>query len=195
MKFSDCTAFHYDHKINHKGSCPVFELPELSRPPPTVPKFYGSILFPTVERYDSCPSLVLAEVSLNYRERERNAFNATRTSRPFFEHHNTRRGSRPFCPTCSEYEVNPVPIWHRHESSKLNRLRAEPDKYGRYECDQCEVKNHYFLPGGRTSVLVTSSTLNDYWGRKSGVPYVGDDLHLDVISVPGARLRDLDRAY
>ena len=181
--------------FNHKGSCPAFELPELSRPPPAVPKFYGSILFQTVERYDSCPSLVLAEVSLNYRERERNAFNATRTSRPFFEHHNTRRGSRPFCPTCSEYEVNPVPIWHRHESSKLNRLRAEPDKYGRYECVQCEVKNHYFLPGGRTSVLVTSSTLNDYWGRKSGVPYVGDDLHLDVISVPGARLRDLNRAY
>ena len=57
------------------------------------------------------------------------------------------------------------------------------------------MKNHYFLPGGRTSVLVTSSTLNDYWGRKSGVPYVGDDLHLDVISVPGARLRDLNRAY
>ena len=180
--------------FNQKGNSAPFEIPDFTQPPPTAPNFYGSTLFPQVELYGGCPSQVLANISNKFCKSERDAYEATR-ARPFYDLHNSRRGRRSFCTVCSEYKVDPKPIWHRHESSKMHRLSATADPYGRYECHQCEIRDHYFIPGGRTSLIITSSTLNDFWGTKSGVPYVGDSLHLDQISVPGGRLLDLRRAF
>ena len=182
-------------QFNKQGSCPAFELPDLARPPPAIPNFYGSDLFPQVEFYGSCPSQIFTQISRNYLAKECEAYKATRSLKPFYNLHNSRRGGKIFCNTCSELKDDPQKIWHRHESSKMTRLQSALDSRGRYKCDQCKYQLHLCIPGGRTSLLITSSTLNDFWGRKAGVPYVGDDLHLDVISLPGGRLHNLERAF
>ena len=169
--------------------------PSFSVPPPSVPDHYGSILFPRLDPFISCPSTCLAEISHNYRSLEKEAFDNSRTEATFPQFYGTRRHNRPFCRICSEFKEDPTPIWHRHYSTKAARFEASPDIYGRYSCSQCAKSPHYYLTGGRSSVLLTASTLNDFWGMSSGVPYIGDSLHCDSLSIPGGRVADLTRAF
>ena len=172
-----------------------FLLPNTKMPPPAMPSHYGSKLFPRLDPFVSCPSACLTEISMVYRNREKEAYNASRSAVKFSQHYGSRRHNKPFCRPCSETIADPTPIWHRHYSTKAVRLEAMVDHLGRYLCSQCENSPHYFLTGGRSSVLLTSSTLSDFWGMSVGVPYIGDTLHCDSVSVPGGKIADLTRAF
>ena len=174
-----------------------FKGPDLTTPPPPRPSHYNSVLFPAMELLSGeCPSRELKNMSLNYIKAEQKAFEDTRSkSLKFTELYSSKRRGKPFCIPCSEYCEDPKGIWHHHYSSKLVRMRSEMDSYGLYKCEQCIQSPHYAVTGARQPVLITSSWMHDHWGKREGVPYRGDDLHLDVSSTPGARIRDLTRAY
>ena len=167
--------------------------PNTSIPPPVIPAFYGSLLFPEVQKGKACPTTILAQMSSNYRSREIQAFESNRAKGQFSYLYNSHRNHRPFCLACAEWGENPVPIWHRHASTKMYRIEAEQDHHGQFDCVQC-AKPHYFLCGGRLPVVLTASTLYNYW-RGPGIDYKGDIIHQDILSVPGGRIPDLLRAF
>ena len=172
-----------------------FAMPNCQTPPPSMPAHYASILFPRLEPCMGCPSMTLSAISNNYLERERAAFKGTRLEGEFVKLYDSRDKGRPFCKWCSEYGADPTPTWHRHFSSKMSRLAANMDHLARYNCNQCSSSPHYAFTGSRTRVLLTSSTLDDYWGIKAGLRYSGDSLHLDCIRIPGGTIKDLKRAF
>ena len=172
-----------------------FALPNTLSPPPTLPAHYNSILFPRLDPFKGCPSSELTAISQSYLEREKAAFRGTRLEGEFAKLYHSKHLGKPFCKWCSEFAMDPTPIWHRHFSSKMSRLAAPMDNLARYNCNQCSSSPHYAITGSRTRVILTSSTLHDHWGKKSGLDHPGDSLHLDVVSVPGAKIKDLTRAY
>ena len=174
----------------------IFKFPSLASPPPALPAMFGTVLFPALHPLlNQCPSKVLSTISRNYRSGEIAAFECTRAKNCYAHLHKTERKGRPFCVTCSEWRGRPTPIWHRHFSSKQNRLEALPNELHKFNCDQCQVSPHYFLSGGRNPLLLTSSALHNHWGHGVIWPFVGDKIHCDVVSIPGAKLRDLTRAF
>ena len=173
-----------------------FKMPKMACPPPSPPAWYGTTLFPTLQPLlNQCPSSILATINKNYLAEESSAFEKTRVKDCFAHLHKTVRNNKPFCATCSEYQDRPTPIWHRHYSSKRIRLKSPQDEFFRYSCSQCKHSPHYFLTGGRSPILLTSSALHNYWGHGENLSYADDKLHCDVVSIPGAKLRDLSRAF
>lgn len=170
--------------------------PPLTIAPPARPHLYGSILFPALELLpQECPSRILSSISTNFWWREFHAFKASRAKRGYPYLYDVRDNNRPFCLSCSEYEFNPKPVFHRHFSTKFARLNAQLDHFGRLPCTQCKNSPHYTITGGRTPILLTSSMMHDHWGKGAGIPFAGDSLHLDCESIPGAKFCNLERAF
>ena len=44
-------------------------------------------------------------------------------------------------------------------------------------------------------LLLTSSTLKDYHGSFNNIPFSGDNIHCDLVSVPGGSFKSLRRAF
>ena len=168
---------------------------DFTSPPPSPPPAYGSMLFPSLHPFNACPAIELSAISHNYLAREKAAFKGTRLEGEFAKLYDSKENGRPFCKTCSEFGIEPSPTWHRHYSSKILRMESELDNWGRYSCSQCCNSPHYAITGARTRVLLTSSTLDDYWGKKIHLNYEGDSLHIDCICIPGGRISDLTKAF
>ena len=86
-------------------------------------------------------------------------------------------------------------IFHNHNSSKSLRMSSAPRKWGVYPCSSCKTQFHAFKTGIRHPVLVTSSLLNNWQGDKSVNEYPGDDIHVDMIGIPGGTVRILHHAF
>ena len=100
-----------------------------------------------------------------------------------------------YCSICSESITWPrpymKPVYHKHGSSQAYRANAPLDSWGSYLCTSCRVTPHRVNSGARTPVLVSSSTMHCWQGRRYINNYPGDDLHMDVCTIPGATVRTL----
>jgi hypothetical protein len=111
---------------------------------------------------------------------------------------------RPYCSTCSEVQIDDESLrlnqirYHQHISSLQYRVDTPLDDNGQYACSQCEVSPHYAKCGDRYPILVTSSILSQWQGRnwraRAATGYKGDVIHIDQLSLPGGRIRDLQTA-
>ena len=199
-----CTISHANNTLvitefqdlKFSGKQVDFVLPPTDIAPPNPPTHYGSRIFPRLQLVDwVCPALQLGRISANFRIKEISMYNAIKIrDNRFSEFYNTRWNGKPFCRPCSEWELDPRPIYHYHASSHLDRLASEPDFFQQYNCLQCADSPHYFLSGGRLPVILTSSTLNNYHGD-SKLGYRGDNMHADLLGIPGGRIKDITRAY
>ena len=175
-----------------------FALPPVRvKPPPARPANYDTVHFPALKFADwCCPAIQLAFVSANFKAAEERAYNSGRIKDGrFVKLYNSSRNGKKFCRPCSELISNPQKVYHKHFSSHLDRMLAQPDYFCRYMCHQCADSPHMYLSGGRLPVMMTSSTLNNYHGIGTNLGYRGDSLHCDLVSVPGGRISDLDRAF
>ena len=188
-------VFNFFNQFKDTAMPPVRQ--DVSLPPPVKPGHYGSAIFPNLTPKPNEGIInTLAIISNNLRVRERRGFHATRIKDGRFSHlYGSMRGRSPFCRVCSEWEIEPSEIYHRHYSSKQLRIDAKPDAFHQYNCRQCKVTPHYFISGSRIPLLLTSSTLHDHWGLMAGQEPVRDSMHLDVISIPGSKLCNLQRAF
>ena len=97
-------------------------------------------------------------------------------------------------------QPNPVPIYHRHFSSlRLRMFSGVEESNSRYLCPSCK-SHHWPYPYERVKIVVTDSTLHQFFappGAATGISnqYQGDLIHVDYISIPGATIEDLIRAF
>ena len=109
--------------------------------------------------------------------------------------------SRPECKICSYIQPEtstPVPVYHRHSSSRQERVLqgAEDPNYNRvYFCPTCQTAHLAAMPYG-LDICVSDSTLHDFHNpRDPGVVCPPDSSHVDWISIPGATIEDLLYAW
>ena len=106
--------------------------------------------------------------------------------------------SNRYCSICSEatthFRPYMKPVYHRHWSSKEYRVNAPLDSSGAYFCISCEKSPHRVQEGGRSPILISSSTLHSWQGDRARNGYKGDSLHVDSITIPGATISTLTHA-
>ena len=167
--------------------------PDFSSPPPPSIPYYGSSINPTIPfRSFTCPASLLRDLNLNFHALEKSLFYETQGYFP-----SSSSSNKKMCHTCSGFlgDGGPKPVFHQHNSTKAKRMLSTPDCWGMYNCHQCKDTPHYFLPSWRMPLLITSSTLNDYHGTFNNIPFSGDKIHCDVLSVPGGNFKSLRRAF
>jgi len=179
----------------HSPVPPTFKPPNTAHPPPNIPPGYGTDLYPA-ENLDPLnhPALQMEEISRN---RKSNEFSSI-TKVPNYRNLRIKnRDDKYYCNICSEYPSPMVPrgkiIRHRHNSSKIKRMYSTTLKWAEYNCTSCKTTPHSHKTGVRYPVIVTSSILNNWQGKKSGYP--GDEIHVDIIGVPGATIKMLHHAF
>ena len=100
-----------------------------------------------------------------------------------------------YCSNCSEHSstVNPGGrfVKHIHNSSKKYRMSTPEDIWGNYPCTTCSKTHHSFKIGIGYPIILSSSILNLWQGRRSLNLYHGDDLH---VTIPGATSKTLHHA-
>lgn len=116
-------------------------------------------------------------------------------------------GEQLYCATCSEavsiYQQQPRKIVHKHEDSGEWRCRLlRNNRQYMYNCHTCKNSWHSVdisqanppLVGGRIPVLASSSMLHQFQGNRLENGHDGDDLHVDRVTIPGARIRNIGHA-
>ena len=166
--------------------------PDMSVPPPPITPGISS-LSSSLFSYLTCPAAQWRDISLRFKEIEKNLFLQTKATN--LPPHNAKNSR--YCSTCSEFsgDGGPRPTYHLHQSSKLRRIHSSNSEWGTYSCDQCKSSPHHYLQGARLPLLITSSTLCDYHGTRNNVPFVGDKIHCDTLAVPGGNFKSLRRAF
>ena len=179
------------------------ELPDTSRYPPNLPPGYDSKLYPKgADELTEGENLAvqMTDISVARKWSEVNRLHSkkiTNYQELRNQYEGTTRGRHTYCSTCSEVdnaEGYPEPTYHAHVSSLDYRLNISLDSFGQYLCLTCETTPHPFKAGMRYPVLVTSSTLAGWQGKRYINGYEGDPIHIDSIAMPGAKLRDLQHA-
>ena len=103
-----------------------------------------------------------------------------------------------YCRICSEHTSKLRPVMkvvrHKHFSTLVYRQAAPVDKNGNYPCFHCERTPHSFRMGSRYAILLTSSTLHMWQGRREFNHYKGNEIHMDESSIPGGTIGDLRHA-
>ena len=108
-----------------------------------------------------------------------------------------------YCRTCTESKANDDrgTVAHLHYSTLQDRCASMPDFYGQFHCKNCQDKRHYVVQANRYPLLVTSSFLRGwrepYLGEscKEDERYEGDKIHIDELSIPGAKIEHLHLAF
>ena len=181
-------------------SISMFTLPDLSSPPPAIPPGYGSSLYPG-ENLDlnSPPEKQLEEISIKRKSAEFSTFVKSKVKNYRDIRMKNFHLGKKYCSICSEYSSSVFPqnkvIFHNHNSSKSSRMSSAPRKWGVYPCSTCKIQLHSFKTGIRHPVLVTSSLLNNWQGDRSVNKYPGDDIHVDMIGIPGGTVKILHHAF
>ena len=88
-------------------------------------------------------------------------------------------------------------VFHRHFSSLfLRRLTGAEDVDREYLCPSC-MRQHFPYPDQRLRVVVTDSTLHQFFAPPgyTELQYDGDILHVDYISIAEADIRTLKNAF
>ena len=104
-----------------------------------------------------------------------------------------------YCGTCSEFTSKLTNkymkiVTHTHFSSFKYRTTAPVDSDGNYTCITCESTPHSCKVGMRYAVLLSSSTLHQWQGRRERNRYRGNELHMEECTIPGASIDDLTHA-
>jgi hypothetical protein len=103
-----------------------------------------------------------------------------------------------YCEICSEAVTLDRPymkaVYHKHGSTKLYRVNAPLDYWGAYLCLSCHQSPHRVKVSMRMPILLSSSTLHNWMGRRYENGYIGDDIHCDMVTVPGATISVLKHA-
>ena len=178
----------------------MFKLPDLSSPPPAIPPGYGTSLYPG-ENLDpnSSPEKILEEISRKRKSTELATFVKSKVKNYRDIRKKNFHLGKKYCSICSEYSSSVFPqsqvIFHNHNSSKSLRMSSAPRRWGVYPCSFCKTQLHSFKTGIRQPVLVTSSLLNDWQGDRRVNEYPGDDIHVDMIGIPGGTVRILHHAF
>ena len=105
------------------------------------------------------------------------------------------------CTICS-YRQTPsryrAPVFHRHYSSLYLRKMIGVEHTDRIHlCPSCK-KEHQPYPNNRIPVVISGSTLHQYFaptGYVNSLQYEGDSIHIDYLTIPGARISSLMNAY
>ena len=178
----------------------MFKLPDLRSPPPAIPPGYGTSLYPG-ENLDpnSSPENLLEEISRKRKSTEPATFVKSKIKNYSDIRKKNFHLGKKYCSICSEYSSSVFPqgqvIFHNHNSSKSLRMSSAPRRWGVYPCSSCKTQLHSFKTGIRHPVLVTSSLLNNWQGDRSVNKYPGDDIHEDLIGIPGGTVRILHHAF
>ena len=110
-----------------------------------------------------------------------------------------RRSPPEQCKICSfKQPKNKRPVFHRHHSAReIRRLAGAEGNMKEFNCDTCgtvsgEKKTrgrvHAIGQDARLNICISSSTLHNFWLDPS---YEGDDVHIDWVTCPGAKIQDL----
>jgi len=167
--------------------------------PPPPPSSLGSRLYPRgSEPFNSTEphETQLAKISRDRQLNEQNSFIDMKGEeyREFRRRHQSHR----YCETCSEACTSTrnymMPVFHRHGSSKMYRAQAPTDDCRAYLCLFCKVSPHRVKISIRTPVLISSSSLHDWQGRRYENQYVGDEIHMDTLTIPGGTINSLQHA-
>lgn len=111
------------------------------------------------------------------------------------------RGPPGRCEICSYRQPNREDrqaIYHHHFSTKqLRELTGVEESDGNYFCPTCGEggapgKVHASNNSERIKILVSSSTLHEYWEAGG---FQGHDIHVDHITIPGATIQMLEYAW
>ena len=178
-------------------------------PPPNIPGGYGSRQYPLNCDYASS-SLTKVPLELHMRDisRARRANEIRKMAEQKAEgadeirrraEKTAERDRNRYCETCSETISEAKPLlcatYHKHFSSKLQRMKMPLDELGQYLCITCETKPHHYKASDRVSIYITGSTMAHWRGRWPHQKYKGDPLHIDHLECPGATVRELHHAF
>ena len=137
----------------------------------------------------------------NYNNLNNNSITARSGTSGVSPHASSRRGPPKECNLCSFLQPPPeVPraVYHRHWSSKEIRRVCGSEKSGQsYLCPTCGEsgalgKMHKPNETERLKILVSSSTMHEYF---YGGKYTGDKIHIDYVTIPGATIQILEKAW
>ena len=169
-------------------------------PPPPPPLGLGTFLYPTDSDHFNNHSSIeqqLAEISRFRQTNEKDGLLCMK-GRDYKAFRNRFQTSSKYCETCSEAVTKLRPymkaVYHKHGSSKLYRVNAPIDYWGAYLCLSCHQSPHRIKVGMRMPILISSSTMHNWMGRRYENGYKGDDLHCDVLTVPGATINVIEHA-
>ena len=176
-------------------------LPDVSIPPPYPPPGLGTVCYPFGSdnlNFETPVAIQYKKISLDRKKSELSYFHNNKVSNA--EHiRKTNASIARYCDICSEstsvIHPNGQVFFHSHTSSKTYRMNAPTDKWGSYPCFTCERTPHSHKIGMRYPIIVSSSILNHWQGRRSANLYPGDDMHIDYITIPGATIKDLHHAF
>ena len=105
------------------------------------------------------------------------------------------------CSICSYRQIpyhNRAPVFHNHFSSLfLRKLAGAEFSDTDHLCPSCK-KEHSSYPEPRLSVVVSDSTLHQYFtpsGYTETLQYIDDDRHIDYLTIAGARISALLNAF
>ena len=171
--------------------------PDIKVYPPNSPVALGSELYPWSAldlNHRTSPAIQLRQESMSRKAFESKTFFASKHDDCSAFNKNVNR----YCDICSEHKsiIYPVPkvVQHNHFSSLRYRIDASTDRWGQFFCPNCRITPHSHKSGTRYPILLTSSTLNNWHGKRYENGYDGDLFHLDSIGIPGAKIEDLIHA-
>ena len=92
-----------------------------------------------------------------------------------------------------------APVFHRHFSSlRLREFTGIESSGSSYLCPSCK-SHHRPYPEPRTKIIVSDSTLHEFFAppdhASSIKQYKGDIMHVDYITIPGAKIETLINAF
>ena len=177
--------------------------PDTTKRPPTVPAALGTKLYPleAIMLNNNLPVATQMRVS-SLKRRRYEAYNFVNRKHPQYEEFREYHCSETnYCSICSEYVSSRRPemsvVSHIHYSSMSFRRESnhQQSTWAEFFCPTCKIGFHSYKTGVRYPVLITSSTLANWQGLRSRNGYPGDEIHVDQISVPGARIENLEIAF
>ena len=181
------------------GRAPTW-FPDTTHPPPSVPSGMGSAMYPrqaiSYNRAEKLDRQVRME-SLNRQRQEK--WRLEQNKGPYYEEFRRAHQHlvKNYCETCSEASEDHggmTVVNHQHFSTLSWRVSQRANRYGEILCPGCQ-KIHSMKEGMRIPILLTSSTLANWRGKVDANRYQGDTIHMDSIEIPGAKIRDLQRAF
>ena len=176
-------------------------LPNVTIPPPPLPPNYSTMIYPKYAdklKIGVPAELQMKEISLNWRNNETN--NIMDLKKPDWKLIRDKNQNYPrYSSICSEAtsvaEPKPRVIYHTHNSSLQYRITAPNDTWGNYPCITCKATPHSCKTGLRYPLLMTSSILNGWQGKRYENEYIGDDIHLECVGIPGGTVKSLHHAF
>lgn len=178
-----------------------FLMPDTSKPPPPLPPNYKTAGYPQYTdrlRRDTPAELQMKAISIKKKMEEISKYKAGKAANSTLQKTDKNKLQN-YCSICSEstsmIRPEPVCIQHLHSSSKDYRIKAPADIWGNYTCITCKLTPHSHKIGARYPVVLSSSLLHDWQGDRNENGYEGDTMHVDYVSIVGAKIPDLIHAF